>query len=92
MAKPKIRIQLHRDGMTEVLTSEETRRFVDEQVQRVAAAARGMHNAQGYEGDTIIGTGSKPRAHGMVKTTDRHARRSNAKHNTLVKALAGGAR
>lgn len=49
-----------------------------------------MHNAKGYVGDAIIGGGAKPRTHGMVKTTDLHTRRSNAKHNTLLKALQGG--
>ena len=37
-----------------------------------------------YEGDTMPG---KVSVHGMVKTTDYKSIVSNAKHNTLVKAL-----
>lgn len=85
-----IRIKTHRAGMTEVLTSDGATGFVDQQVQRVVTTAKGMHAAQGYKGDTIRGKGSKPRAHGMVRTTDQHAARSNAKYNTLLKALGGG--
>lgn len=84
-----IKIKTHRAGMTEVLTSAGAVGFVDEQVQRVANSAKAMHNAQGYTGDTIVGSGSKPRAHGMVRTTDIHSARSNAKYNTLLKALGG---
>ena len=32
----------------------------------------------------------KNRAHAMVKTTDAKSRRSNAKHNTLLKSLDAG--
>lgn len=86
----RIRIQTHRTGMTEVLTSPGVLGEIDRQAKHVASVANGMHNAKGYVGDAIIGGGSKPRAHGMVKTGDRHAKRSNAKHNTLLKALRGG--
>lgn len=84
-----IKIKTHRDGMTEVLTSDGTVGFVDQQVDRVVELAQAMHEAQGYSGDTIVGSGSKPRAHGMVRTADQHAARSNAKYDTLLKALGG---
>ena len=85
-----IRIQTHRKGMTEVLTSSGVLDEIDKQAKHVASTANGMHNAKGYAGDAIVGSGSKPRAHDMVKTTDLHAKRSNGKHNTLLKALRGG--
>lgn len=40
---------------------------------------------EGYEGDVII-TG---RPHGAVRPVTVHARRSNLKHNTLLKAVNG---
>lgn len=86
----RIRIQTHRVGVTEVLTSLGVLGEIDKQARHVASVANGMHNAKGYVGDAIIGDGAKPRAHGMVKTTDLHTKRSNAKHNTLLKALQGG--
>lgn len=86
----KVRIQTHRKGMTEVLTAPGTVAFIDRRAKAVAAAANGMHDASGYVGDAIVGSGGKPRAHGMVKATDLHSMRSNAKWNTLVKALAAG--
>lgn len=84
------RFKPSRAGMTEILTSPATQALIQSHVERTIAVARSMHAAQGYEGNTIVGSGSKPRAHGMVWTADLHAKRSNAKHNTLIKALGGG--
>ena len=85
-----IRIKTHRSGMTEVLTAPGTVAFIDQQAKHVAATAQVMHDAKGFVGDAIVGSGSKPRAHGMVRTTDLHAIRSNAKHNTLIESLGQG--
>lgn len=84
-------IKLNREAIGQILTSPATVAAVDAEVQRVRATAAGMYdakdaNGRDYAGDTIIGGGKYPRAHGMVRTDSRHAKRSNAKYNTLVKA------
>lgn len=60
--------------------------MVDQHAQRVKAAADAMGGAT-YAADTRPG---RVRAHGIVYTPSEHAIRSNAKHNTLLKALYGG--
>ncbi|ADB10067.1 phage protein [Bifidobacterium dentium Bd1] len=49
-------------------------------------AANSMYGASGYKGDVI----KTDRPHGAVYPADIYSKRSNAKHNTLLKALSAG--
>lgn len=82
----RITVRLNRSGVLDVLNSPGVRADIEARTQAVTQAARGMHDAKGYVGDVI----TTDRPHGAVRAVDRHARRSNAKHNTLLKALDAG--
>ena len=84
MAKAKVR--LHSSGVLDVLNSAGVRSDIERRTEAITATANRMHNAKGYVGDVI----RTDRPHGAVRAVTRHAKRSNAKHNTLLKSLAVG--
>ena len=83
---PRIRVRTNRRGILDVLNSPGVRKDIETRVDAVTRAAQGMHDAKGYTGDVI----ATDRPHGAVRATDMQARRSNARHNTLLKALDAG--
>ncbi|MGE8691838.1 hypothetical protein [Bifidobacterium bifidum] len=83
---PRPKVKLHSQGVFEVLNCQGVRNDIERRTTAIRDAANSMHNAKGYEGDVI----ATDRPHGAVRATTRHARRSNAKHNTLLKALDAG--
>lgn len=84
MSKP--RVKLHSHGVLDVLNSPGVYADIERRTLAIANAADVMHEAKGYVGDVI----TTDRPHGAVRATTMHARRSNAKHNTLLKALDAG--
>ena len=84
MARPRVR--LHSRGVLDVLNSPGVRADIERRTRAIAHAADAMQNAKGYVGDVI----DTDRPHGAVRAATVHARRSNAKHNTLLKALDAG--
>lgn len=80
MARPQVRINLA--GINALMTSPEVQALIDEAGSRIATRC-----GSGYE---YIPTGGRPHpwvARGYVQTTTVRAARSNAKNNTLLKAL-----
>lgn len=57
---------------------------------RRARLIQARAGTSGAEFDADVQPG-KSRAHAIVRTTDLKSQRSNAKHNTLLKALDAGA-
>lgn len=77
------------EGFTEIRTSPGVRSLVDKHAKQVAEkAGRGF----GWEGRISEGDSLKARYRATVFPMSTRARRKNAKHNTLIKALgrAGG--
>lgn len=77
----------NRAAARKIMNSQGTQAVLNQKVQAVKAAADSMGSAS-YAGDVQPG---KNRAHGIVYTPSLHAMRSNAKHNSLLKALNSGA-
>lgn len=84
----KVKFKPNRAAPREVLNSAEALDAVERATARVHAAADSMGSAA-YAHDVRPG---RNRAHGIVYTPSEHAIRSNAKHNSLLKALHGGGR
>ncbi|KFI49745.1 hypothetical protein [Bifidobacterium biavatii] len=82
----KVKVRLHSSGVLDVLNSAGVRNDIERRTEAITAAANRMHNAKGYVGDVI----KTDRPHGAVRATTRYAKRSNAKHNTLLKSLDAG--
>lgn len=81
-----IRVEMYHSGAREILNSPEIQAELLRRAERIREAANGMGSGV-YEADVKPG---KNRAHAMVKTTDFISMKSNAKHNTLLKAMNAG--
>lgn len=80
------RIEFNESAIKELLSGPDTVAEIQRRVDAVRAAASGMYGASDYRGDVKM----TDRAHGAVWAGDTYARRSCAKHNTLLKALNAG--
>ena len=78
----KVKIELNRKGMRELLRSKEMVEAVRAEAEKVAQRA-----GTGYEADAQAGP---HRAVARVTTATAAAYYENLKHNTLLKALGGG--
>lgn len=85
MGNVKVKYKPNRSARRQILNSEAAVDAVARRAERVKAAADSMGGAT-YAHDARPG---KNRAHAIVYTPSRHAMYSNAKHNTLLKALSG---
>ena len=75
----KVKVVLIREGVRELLRSEEIQTELKRRGQRVQEAA-----GAGYEMDARVGVN---RANVQITAKTFRARKSNLKHNTLLKAL-----
>ena len=75
----KIRFELNRKGVSELMKSPEMQSALSEYGAAVAKRA-----GEGYEATTAVG---KTRANVKISAATAHAWFSNLKHNTLLKAL-----
>lgn len=73
------KIELNSAGIQEILKSAGVSGLCKEHADRIAAKC-----GDGYESDLVIG---QKRAVAGVRAVTRKARRDNAKHNTLLKAV-----
>ena len=78
----KVEFKLNRAGVRELLKSSEMRAIIDNHTSRVLNAAGGA--GKGYEANVRDG---QNRIVSTVRADTIQAKRSNAKHNTLLKAL-----
>lgn len=83
-----IKVTINHAGARAVMNSQGVQNELLRRAMNIANAAEAM-SGEGvhYAADVQPG---KNRAHALVKTTDRHSRASNAKHNTLLKSLDAG--
>lgn len=83
-----IDLKLNKGGFRSVMQGDGIHGVFAESVRGMLSAAESMTAEEvNYLGNIQVG---KVSLHGMVATGDRHAQRSNAKHNTLRKAIDGG--
>lgn len=75
----KVRIELNRQGVAELLKSPEMQGIINDYGQQVQNAA-----GDGYEAEMVTGAN---RVWATIKAANAHAYYSNLKHNTLLKAL-----
>lgn len=75
-----VRFELNKSGVRELLKSAEIEGVIQEFTDQIAARA-----GDGYEASVI----NQNRAIGRVSAVTIKAKRSNAKHNTLLKCLKG---
>lgn len=75
----KIKIVLNKDGVRELLQSEEMQKLVKDYADGVKERA-----GEGYESSVVVG---KLRARASVKAESRRAKWDNIKNNTLLKAV-----
>lgn len=80
------KIQMNPRGANAVLNDSAVAQWVSDTTQRIAERANKMHAAKGWVGDVR----ATDRPHGVVRATDLHTIRSNAKWNTLQKAMWAG--
>lgn len=78
----KVRFELNRAGVRELLQSPEAQNLVMEYAERVQSRA-----GKDYEASVIVG---RLRARASVIATTYEARKDNFENNTLLKALGGG--
>lgn len=78
----KVKFVLNRAGVRELLQSQEMQAVIEEATQNVLTNAGGQ--SAGYDANVITG---KNRVVGRVYADTIRAKRSNSKHNTLLKAL-----
>ena len=81
----KVKFELNRDGVRELLQSPEMAEIITGAAERVAAAA--SSGGRGYFAE--IRTGAS-RVTARIKPADAAAYYSNLKHNTLLKSLGSG--
>lgn len=89
-----IRFRWHRPGFRAVLTSESVRAELGRRAARVAAAANasaGIPPGGRDAGYVSVTAPGQARARASVIAASMHARRHNAKHNTLVRELGRAA-
>lgn len=85
MGNVKVKYKPNRAAQRAILNSDAAVAAVEREAARVNALADSMGGAT-YAHDARPG---RNRAHAIVYTPSRHAMYSNAKHNTLLKALGG---
>lgn len=78
-----VKMKWNLKAFREIRNAEGTQEFCLEQANKILA---GCGEEKGYIADVQKG---KARCHALVKTTNEHSRRDNAKHNTLIKSLGG---
>lgn len=81
-----IKVVMNPAGARAVMNSQGVRNELLRRAMNIKDVADSIGSAT-YAADVQEG---RNRAHAMVKTTDRHSRASNAKHNTLLKSLDAG--
>lgn len=81
-----IRFKANRAGISQMLKSQGVQGILREKADGVKSFAEGLSESGLAEYNSKVGVG-KTRAIGLVGTTDRISRDSNAKHNSLEKAV-----
>lgn len=81
-----MRMEWNEKAIKDLLNSPELEAEIQKRVDAVRDTAASMYGATNYKGDVI----HTDRCHGAVWAGDQYARRSCAKHNTLLKALDAG--
>lgn len=80
----KVRIELNRAGIAQILKSPSMRSAVEKRARQIATTA-----GPGYEADSMIG---RNRARASVYTKSFRARRDNSRHNTILRSLGAARR
>lgn len=80
----KVRIELNRAGITQILKSPSMRSAVERRARQIAAAS-----GPGYEADSMIG---RNRARASVYAKSFRARRDNARNNTILRNIGAARR
>lgn len=75
----KVRFELNRNGVRELMQSNEMQQILRSKAEQVKSAA-----GEDYEVTSYVG---KNRANASVKVTSNAAYKDNLEHNTLLKAL-----
>lgn len=78
---PKVRFELNHAGVRELLRSKGMEDMVKEKADTIQQKA-----GEGYASDTYVG---RNRVNASVWPETIHAKNSNLKHNTLLKAMGG---
>ena len=81
------KFELNRDGVRELLQSAEMQGIVQELAEGVSGRAAGMTGLE-YK---VTAKAGRNRATATVSPDSAHAYYENLQHNTLLKALGGGA-
>lgn len=82
----KVKVKMNTAGARAVMNSSEVQADLLDRANRIKARADSVGSGS-YDSDVQAG---KNRAHAMVKTRDIKSKVSNAKNNTLIKALDAG--
>ncbi len=75
----KLRFALNRQGVRELMRSEEMKAILSDEAKRVRETC-----GDGFEQDLYVG---RNRANAMVKAVSRSAKKRNLNENTLLKAV-----
>lgn len=78
----KVKIELNRDGVRQLLRSQEMQDICKQEAQTIANSC-----GDGYGVDSYTG---KTRCNAMVWADTWEAKRDNLENNTLIKAVGGG--
>lgn len=81
-----VKVKINSSGARQLLNSTPVQGELLKRAEKIKARADGIGSGK-YSADVQPG---KNRAHAMVKTTDIISKRSNAKHNTLLKSMDAG--
>ena len=81
-----VTIKMNSSGARKILNGSAVQGDLLRRAEKIKASADGMGSGK-YAADVRPG---KNRAHAMVKTTDFISKKSNAKHNTLLKSMDAG--
>lgn len=81
-----VKVKINSSGARQLLNSTAVQGELLKRAEKIKARADGMGSGK-YTADVQPG---KNRAHAMVKTTDFISKKSNAKHNTLLKSMDAG--
>ncbi|SDY29102.1 hypothetical protein [Eubacterium barkeri] len=81
-----VKVKINSAGARQLLNSAAVQGELLKRAEKIKVRADGMGSGK-YVADVQPG---KNRAHAMVKTTDFISKKSNAKHNTLLKSINAG--
>ena len=81
-----VKVKINSAGARKILNGSAVQGDLLRRAEKIKASADGMGSGE-YAADVRPG---KNRAHAMVKTTDFISKKSNAKHNTLLKSMDAG--